>query len=333
MALPDPRVLGRTRPRARILCALQDGCRGGETACGLCYLAGVDIVLPLLASGADRYVRLQRPTMERFYRDLGTTWIYSRPDEMTHIERATAGLEGVRVLSDLELVPELKIARAVRRDVTRNWYQQQLIKLAAVANADTQFVLILDADVIAVREVSDRDMLRDGRAMHNREPVSAHPGWVSSSAAALRLDPLDYCALPTPAVLAHGAVLELADYALRAVRPRKAIVRAATVTPGLRRYLTTWRGRLLGALPWTEYQLYETFLVQTDRFDEYHYYSEDPLMFDNCVWRKAEFEAWTPNPSTASPTYFFSVVQEAARIPVDDIEQKLRRGGLLQATI
>jgi hypothetical protein len=290
----------------------------------------VDIVLPLLASGADRYVRLQRPTLERFYRDLGTTWIHARPDEMEHVERMTSGLEGVRVLSDLELVPELKLARAVRRDVTRNWYQQQLIKLAAVANAETPFVLILDADVIAVRDVSDHDMLPGGLAIHHREPVSAHPGWVSSSAAALRMDPLDYCASATPSVLARAAVHELAEHARDSVRPRKSVVRLATMTPGLRRHLTTWRGRLLGALPWTEYQLYETFLVRTGRFDEYHCYSDDPVMFGNCVWRAREFDGWDPTRDESGPEYFFSVVQESAGIAVDEIEARLEHAGMLR---
>ena len=291
----------------------------------------MDIVLPLLASGADRYVRLQRPTVERYYRDLGTTWIYARPDEMAQVERMTTGLEGVRVLSDLELVPELKLARAVKRDVTRSWYQQQLIKLAAVAKAETPFVLVLDADVIAVREVGDDDMLPGGRAMHHREPVSAHPGWVRCSAQALRMEPLDYCASATPSVLARGAVHELAEFARREIRPRKGIVSAASMTPGLRRHLTTWQGRLLGALPWTEYQLYETFLVRTGRYDAYHCYSDDPLMFDNCVWRASEFDAWDPRPDDHGPVHYFSVVQESAGTPVDAIEDKLQRAGMLRA--
>ena len=48
-------------------------------------------MLPLLASGADRYVRLQRPTVERYYRDLGSTWIYARPDEIAQVERTVGG--------------------------------------------------------------------------------------------------------------------------------------------------------------------------------------------------------------------------------------------------
>ena len=125
------------------------------------------------------------------------------------------------MLSDLELVPELKLARAVRRDVTRSWYQQQLIKLAAVAQVETPFALVMDADVVAVRDVSDADLVVDGLAIHNREPLGTHTAWVNWAGAALRMEPLDYCASPTPAILARDAVLDLAAYAERSVRPRK----------------------------------------------------------------------------------------------------------------
>jgi hypothetical protein len=290
----------------------------------------VDIVLPLLATGLDRYVRLQRPTVERFYRDLGTTWIYARPEDLESIRRATAGMDGVRVRSDLDLVPELRLARRVKRDVTRGWYQQQLVKLAAVAEIDTEFALVMDADVIAVADVSDGDMLPRGRGIHHKEPVAAHPKWVSTSAAALGMAPLDYCVSATPSVLARGAVLELASHARDHVRPRKRAARLASVTPGLRGPLTTWRGRLLAALPWTEYQLYETFLVRTGRFDEYHCHSDDPVLWENSVWSPGEFDAWVPGRDDG-PRHWFSVVQGSLRIPVDAIEAKMRAAGLLPA--
>lgn len=290
----------------------------------------MDIVLPLLATGLDRYVRLQRPTVERCYRDLGTTWIYARPDDVDVIARATAGMDGVRVRSDVDLVPELRLARRVKRDVTRGWYQQQLIKLAAVAEIETDFALVMDADVVAVHEVTDADLLPGGLGIHHQEPVAAHPTWVSSSAAALGMAPLDYCVSATPSVLARGAVMELAAYARDHVRPRKREARLASATPGLRGPLRTWRGRLLAALPWTEYQLYETFLVRSGRFDAYHCHSEDPVVWDNAVWSRAEFDDWDPR-AAGWPRHWFSVVQESARIPVDAIETKLRTAGLLPA--
>jgi hypothetical protein len=292
----------------------------------------VDIVLPLLAADVDRYLRLQRPTFERFYGDLGTTWIYARPEEVDTVTSATAGLAGVHVLSDLELVPELALMRATRGDVTRGWYQQQVIKLAALAGLDAPFALVLDADVIAVRDVGDDDLLRDGRAIRAREPVAEHPGWVRQSADALGVAPLDYSAKVQPSVLAPAAVRLLAGYAERSVRARKSIARAASMTPGLRRRLTTWRGRLIAALPWTENQLYDTFLVRTGQFEQFHVVVDDPVLYDNCVWHRGQFEAWAPGPVADGPTFYFSVVQAALKIPVGDISARLRGAGVLGAT-
>ena len=289
----------------------------------------MDIVLPLLASDLPRYVRLQRPTFERFYSDLDVTWIYSRPEDVAEVRDATSEMHDVRVLSDLDLVPELKLARAVRRDVTRGWYQQQLIKLAAVPKADTPFVLVVDADVVAVRDVCDADIVEYGRAIRNRTPVTAHGQWVEWAGVALDLPPLGYTAAVTPHVLARDAMRELADFARQRVRPRKRIVRTASLVPGFRRYLTTWRGRLLGALPWTEQQLYDTFLVGTGRFEKYHRYSEDVILHGNSVWHANEFESWDPRVVPDSQIHFFSVVQGAADIPVDAVQDKLKAAGIL----
>ena len=103
------------------------------------------------------------------------------------------------------------------------------------------------------------------------------------------------------------------------------------MTPGLRRHLTSWRGRLLGALPWTEYQLYETFLVRSGKLDQYHCYRDDPLIWGNSMWTPSEWADWDPSLQPAPPTYFFSVIQEAAGIPVDEIEARLLRAGILES--
>jgi hypothetical protein len=287
----------------------------------------VDIVLPLLASDVERYRRLQRPTFERFYRDLGVTWIYARPEEIEAVTSATDDVPNVHVVSDLELVPELKLMRAVRRDVTRGWYQQQVIKLAALAALDGPFALVLDADVIAVRDVRDADMVTDGRAIRGREPVAQHPTWVAQSGTALGMAPLDYSAKVQPSVLAPDAVRLLADYARGSVRPRKRVVRLASVAPAMR----TWRGRLISALPWTENQLYDTFLVRSGQFERFHEYRDDRLLYDNCVWARRQFDEWEPGPRPDLPTFYFSVVQNVLPIPIEAIEQKLRLAGVLAA--
>ena len=290
----------------------------------------MDIVLPLLAADIPRYVRLQRPTLERFYADLETTWIYARADELQEVRRGTAGLDRVNVMSELDLVPELKLVNALRRDVSRGWYQQQLIKLAAVARVETPFALLLDADVVAVRDVCDADLLPLGRAIRHREPVAYHPQWVSWAGAALDLEPLAYSAQVTPSALARDAVRDLAAYAGDHIKPKKWILRVASATPGVRKHLKTWRGRLLSRLPWTEYQLYETFLVRTGAFDKFHSYRDDIRMYGNCVWDCADFDAWDPVPSEDTPIHFFSVIQGHCRFSIDAVETKLKHAGILR---
>ena len=289
----------------------------------------MDIVIPLLASDLDRYLRLQRPTFERHYADLGVTRVIVRPEDFLEVERATAGLTGVSVVDERELVPELALARAVQRETRRDWYVQQLIKLAAVAAVDTEFALVLDADVVAVRPVADSDLVVEGRALRPREPVMTHPRWVAQAAEALGVEPLDYSASVTPSVLAREAVCLLARYAEQFVRPRRWQVRAASLVPGIRRRLSTWRGRLLGAFPWTEYQIYDTFLVRSGHFDRFHRYCTDPVLYYNSVWRGADFDDWIPSPREDAPVYFFSVVQGLAGIPVEDVRKKLEASGVL----
>jgi hypothetical protein len=280
----------------------------------------MEIVLPLAAVDLDRYLRLQRPSFERHYADLDRTSIITGPGDVDVVRAATAELAGVVVVDERSIVPEAFLLRP-RLEGGRNWYLQQLIKLSAVHAAATEFALVLDADVIAVRGVSDADLVRDGRALRPRNPRDTHPDWVEQAATALRVEALDYSASVTPSVLSREAVQRLALHAttLRSDRPK---VRAASAVPGLRRRLTSWRGRLIGRLPWTEYQLYDTFLQRCDHFDEFHVVDPDVTLYGNCVWDREAFAAWRP--SRPDSPFFFSVLQGALGIPIAAIEAKLR---------
>jgi hypothetical protein len=291
----------------------------------------VDIVLPLLAVDLERYQRLQRPTFERFYADLGTTWIIVRPEDLRVIEEATSSLAGVRILEEGELVPELPTSAWMKRVIPSGWRRQMLIKLAAVAQVvDSPFALVLDADIVAVRPFSDADLLEDGRALRPKEWTGRHVQWIRQASVVLRMDALEWSASLTPSVLSRDAVRLLAQYAAMSVRPSRLRLRIATAIPGLRRRLTGWRGRLLGAFPWTEYHLYDTFLAGTGQFERFHVSPAGKKLYDNCVWHKDSFDLWIPG-ATTQATYFFSVVQSKKGIPVAAIEEKLRNAGLLTA--
>ena len=286
----------------------------------------------MIAGDLQTYLALQRPSFEHFYADLGTTWIVTRPGDLATIADATSGLADVRVIDEQTLVPELTTVRRVRRRTGRDWHFQQLIKLAGVAAVDSAFVLVVDADVIAVHPVTDHDLIRDGRALRPQLPPEEHPEWVRLGGVALGLEPLDYAAAVTPSVLAPAAVRELAQFAVSSVRPRRLDLRIASRVPGIRGALTSWRGRLIGAMPWTEYQIYDTFLVRTGRFDSYHFYSDDPVVYGNSVWTPEDFEDWYPRRPGDEPRHFFSVVQGYLGLSLDEVASRMRADGIPAGT-
>ena len=288
----------------------------------------MDIVLPLVAADLDAYLTIQRPTFERWYRDLGTTWVVVPRRDFDPVTRATRALAGIRVVDELELVPEIRLSQLVGGSTTRNWQLQQLVKLAAIAAVETDFALVVDADVFATGPVGDDDLVVEGRAIRPRESRDNHPDWAEQAALALDMDPLDYCASVSPSVLSREGVRLLAAYAERHISVRRLKVRLAAFIPGLRALTRSWRGHLFGVMPWTEYQLYDTFLVGTGSFDRFHFYSDDPVVYDNCVWTTAEFARWSPRRDLDGPQSFFSVVQGTSA-PVPAVVERLRAAGLL----
>jgi hypothetical protein len=289
----------------------------------------MDVVLPLVPADLERYLRLQRPTFERFYADLGRTVIVTRPDALETVRAATGHLDGVEVLDERALVPELDLVRRLPGSGRRGWYLQQIIKLATVRESDTPFALVVDADVLAVRPVTDADLLPGGRALRSKEPLEWHPTWVANAGRALGMAPLDYSVSVTPSVLARDGVAALASYATTDLPALRGSLGVARRLPGLRSRLGSWRGRLLANLPWTEYQLYETFLVRAGLFDQFHVHSSDPVVYGNSVWFDGVFDDWDPRPQSGAPVSYFSVVQSYVGVEVHEVAAKLRNAGLL----
>jgi hypothetical protein len=238
----------------------------------------VDIVLPLVAADVDRYLRLQRPTFERFYEDLGTTWIVTRPEDVVSVRRNTFHLDGVEVIDERDVAPELALMPHRHEP---DWSTQQLAKLAAVAAADAEFVLLTDADVIATHPFSDVDLVVRGRARRGTAPPDVRKvEWERQAGDVLGLIPLEYTASVTPSVLARDAVRLLAAHIAEHVEPSSRRMKALSLVPVLSRRALSWRGRLLGH-KWTEYQLYDTFLVRTRRIHRWHFAGE--VLYGNCV--------------------------------------------------
>jgi len=292
----------------------------------------VRIVLTLVEYDLARYARLQRPTFERFYADLDATTIVTRSRDVSLMRSALRAFPRVEVLDEREVVPERVLQwdprpqRRDRKSEPTSWFFQQLVKLAAVAALDDKFVLVLDGDVIAVAPVSDADLVIDGRGLRPIEPVQ-YPAWVNWAAETLGLPPLTYQAAVTPAVMSPDAVRSLAAFTETHVSVQGPRLRAAARVPGLRRLATSWRGRLLGH-KWTEYQLYDTFLVGTGQFESFHLSAPGMLLSANEVHSRDDFAVWSPQASSTGK-HFFSVVQSRAEIPVEDVEARLRSAALL----
>jgi hypothetical protein len=143
------------------------------------------------------------------------------------------------------------------------------------------------------------------------------------------MQPLDYCASVTPSVLSREGVRDLASYAAHSLPNHRRSLSLARRLPTMSSRIGSWRGRLLANLPWTEFQLYETFLVRTGTFDRLHVYSDDPAVYGNSVWFDGVFDDWDPKPRDDDPVSYFSVVQSYVGIPIDAVEAKLRAAGML----
>lgn len=67
------------------------------------------------------------------------------------------------------------------------WFKQQLMKLAVVSKIHTDVVLILDADVIAIRRIFPKEIKRDA-VPYQKMGAATFRGWFQQSAAALGVD-------------------------------------------------------------------------------------------------------------------------------------------------
>jgi hypothetical protein len=292
----------------------------------------VRIVLPLAELDVDRYLRLQRPTFERCYTDLSSTLLVTRSGQFATIKAQVAHVAHVDVVDEREFVPEQRLRwdprpnRGARRHEPTNWFFQQLVKLAVIATLDDDFVLVVDGDVLAEFPVRDSDLAHDGRALRPREAI-VYPAWLRWSAQTLGVAEIDYQAAVSPSVVSPAAVRELAAFVEEHVTVNGPRLRSVQWVPGLRGLATSWRGRLLGH-KWTEYQLYDTFLVTVGRFDTYHF-DDGRVLSGNEVHSPADFDRWVPADRAVQPPHFFSVVQSRADIPVDSVEARLRAASLV----
>jgi Family of unknown function (DUF6492) len=137
----------------------------------------------------------------------------------------------------------------------RGWHRQQIIKLFCAELVQSEFFLVLDPDVFAVKPIRYEDLIVDGRAIFETDRREWHADWWRDSAELLGVDPH----LERPGMGVTPAILSSAG------------------CRGLTRYITErhgreWYGVLLSRYmtQWTEYTLYNLYLEHTGQFDKYH---------------------------------------------------------------
>lgn len=137
----------------------------------------------------------------------------------------------------------------------RNWHRQQIIKLFCAELVKSDFFLVLDPDVFAVKPFGYADVVVGQRAIVETDRREWHKDWYEASGELLGVEPnLERQGMGvTPAILSAAVCRELCAYIAK--RHDKLWYEVL-----LSRYMTQW----------TEYTLYQLFLDHTGQFDRYH---------------------------------------------------------------
>ncbi|MEZ4288867.1 MAG: DUF6492 family protein [Polyangiales bacterium] len=222
----------------------------------------LDAVLPV-GPHDEKRVELLVDSLNRFAIGLGTLHIVAPRDTLAVLKNtlriSNEAFRGVEWHEDGVLVPEARFL-----DVGGGWVRQMIIKLAIAEHIGTEFYMTLDADVVATRTFSAKDLFMDGRAHCGVDHENKHSLWYEQSAKTLRIRPVraGISHNVTPAILHRPTVLALIDH-LRALARRKFWVANRKGQNAWRTYLATRR--------WTEYAMYYTFAEATGAFERFHF--------------------------------------------------------------
>lgn len=159
----------------------------------------VSVVTKSFAPDYELCVALNRSVLEFFPNTVEHQIIVPRPDMPRF--RALAGAR-TRIRCDSELLPRT-FARLPLSNITlnlthpfppiRGWIQQQLVKVAAVADSNADVVLTIDSDVEFIKPVAPELFIRDGAVRFFRNPgaitaeLSRHTLWHNTARTLLGL--------------------------------------------------------------------------------------------------------------------------------------------------
>jgi hypothetical protein len=202
------------------------------------------------------------------------------------------------------------------RHQIRPWHRQQIIKLGASELIDTEYFLVFDPDVFALRPFDAGTLLPGGRALTHFQPRGREPSFWEGSASVLRQDPhLERDGIWwTPALLSR------------------------TICRALHRRLEELHGepwmRVLLArytVDWTEYTLYWLNAEREGLIDQFHApapIGSPELHTSESVWFRGPggkgLERWNADRHFgAEGRGLFAVVQSNTRIPPQEVARKI----------
>ena len=157
----------------------------------------IDIVLPICngtRTGLGDFERARRglfPSLRRFgYQNYIDTVHLICP--ACDLDEAVSGLAPLfpefrfSIATDEDVLPRTGIDPEVLESVP-GWFKQQLIKLIVTSQSASDVVLILDADVVASRRISNKDLRSDSIPYH-KGGLGHSRGWYEASARALGVE-------------------------------------------------------------------------------------------------------------------------------------------------
>jgi len=199
----------------------------------------------------------------------------------------------------------------------RPWHRQQIIKLAAAEMIDTEYFMVFDPDVFALRRFDLETLLPGGRALTHLQPRRREQRYWEASAAILDTVPgLDEQGIWwTPTLLSRTLCRAL-------YRRLEAVHGESWMRVLLSRYMVDW----------TEYTLYWLNAEREGLIDRYHAAPAPgmpELHADESVWFAGRdgrgLQRWDAERHFgAEGNGLFAVVQSNTRIPVDDVVATLR---------
>lgn len=257
----------------------------------------MDIICPVIETDFDRFLILMR-TLKKFYRSEYRIFLVSPT--------------GTSPTKDKKVIPikDEKLSKCLTgiKCVDKGWWKQQVIKLLSHKLCDTDTIMVLDADCIAVRPFVDKNLLISKKIrtcfdFHESKPNQrSYSNWYTGSSHILGLPhrKMEDFYNVTPTILSKNILKALEEYLINLYGMRFAEYL-------LRHVNTNGNGN------WTEYTLYHIFAENSGSFNKYHTIDPNFMMYDNCVWFEDQLETWSAKKSFENPDFFFSVLQSTSK--------------------